>query len=49
MLAEKDEVKNSKGHVIGYKPKYRLDRLLGIERPTELPTAEQVRASLGGL
>jgi hypothetical protein len=43
-LDEKKDVKNSKGQVIGHKPKYRLGQLLGTEKP-ELATAEQLIAA----
>lgn len=48
MLAVREEVKNTRGQVIGYRRKYRLDVLLGIERKPDLPTAREVIAALGG-
>lgn len=48
MLAQREPVKDAHGRVVEWRPKYRLDVLLGIEQKPNLPTAREVIAALGG-
>lgn len=45
-LDEQVEVRKG-GKVVGYRPKWRLEQLLGVGLQTVLPSSEQLLAALG--
>lgn len=47
MLEQREEVKKG-NKVIGHRAKYRLDVLLGIQKPPPLPTAREIRRVRAG-